>query len=75
MSYQTVEETVWPVDDGDPSAEWVQRYGGPEALLDQSLFVASIVAAYNQMTSPTITQADAFAMLKRARRARQGGTP
>lgn len=66
VRYVVIDETTWPIPDG---IEWVLRYGEPAAREAQRYGVASIVAAYSSLLDPVYSQADAVAMLKRARRA------
>lgn len=69
--YVNLEGTVHPIDvpedDGD-SVQWILRYA-PDRF-DRHLFAASILAAYAALLDPNITQGDAIAKLKRARKAR-----
>ena len=67
-----VENTSWPVpvcSDYIDGPEWVQRYASDERATGQRMRVASIIAAYTHLLDPNITQADAIAMLKLARKA------
>jgi hypothetical protein len=66
VRHVVVDETTWPVPD---EVEWVLRYGTPERREAVRYGVASIVSAYWSLLDPNRTQADAVAMLKRARRA------
>lgn len=72
IRYVQIDDTTWPVDvgtDEEDSAEWVQRYGTTERREEQRLSVASVLAAYKDMTHPGRSLKDATAMLRRARRA------
>lgn len=67
-----VEDTTWPVDvmtDNEDAAQWVQRYGTPERVVEQRMSVASVLAAYAHLTDPNLTLTDATAALRRAREA------
>lgn len=66
VRHVVVDETTWPIPD---EAEWILRYGTTGAREAQRMGVASIVNAYWSLLDPNRTQADAIAMLKRARRA------
>ena len=68
-AYVSVEDTTWPVDGGDDGAsvQWGLRY---TVDTPPARFIASCLAAYEYLTSPSITQGDAFSSLKRARKAR-----
>jgi len=67
-----VEGTTWPVDgDGEASVEWGLRYAVNTPLTrGEELFIASCLASYEYLTCPGLSQGDAFASLKRARKAR-----
>lgn len=66
VRYARVEDTTWPVPLG---AGWVQRYGTPDAIVEQRLTVASIIQAYSHLLDPALSMRDATAALRRARRA------
>lgn len=61
-----VEGTVWPINVGE--TEWNLRYAPERAC---RLHAASIAHAYSFLVDPEITQKDAIAALKRARKAQQ----
>lgn len=63
----TCDDTAWPVDlFGDLS--WVLRYGDPDTIIEKRLTVASFVSSYNYLVDPDLSQTDAIAALKRARK-------
>lgn len=63
----TCDETAWPVDPiGDMS--WLLRYGHVDTIIEKRMTVASFVSSYNYLVDPTLSQADAIAALKRARK-------
>jgi hypothetical protein len=67
-----VEDTTWPVDvatDDEDAAQWVQRYGTPERVVEQRMSVASVLSAYAHLTDSTLTMRQAEAALHRARTA------
>lgn len=72
VRFVVVDDTTWPVpfssDDVDGPG-WVQRYGTPERVVEQRMTVASIVTSYSYLIDPSLSQTDAIAALKRARRA------
>ena len=72
VRFVVINNTTWPVpfssDDVDGPG-WVQRYGTPERVVEQRMTVASVISAYTHLLDPNITQTDAIAALKRARRA------
>jgi len=70
IRYTQVECTTWPVDlhsDDEDSAQWVQRYGSIDRVVEQRRSVASVLSAYSDMTDPNRSLKDATAMLRRAR--------
>jgi hypothetical protein len=72
ITHVDVDETVWPVDvssDDEDSAQWVQRYGTPERIVEQRYSVASVLGAYSHLCDPRMTLKDATAALRRARKA------
>jgi len=71
-AYVDVEGTTWPVDgDGEASVQWGLRYAvDTPQTRGEELFVASCLDSYEYLTCPGLTQGDAFASLKRARKAR-----
>jgi len=72
-AYVQVDDTTWPVDGGDDGAsvQWGLRYAvDTPTTRGEELFIASCLSAYEYLTTPSITQGDAFASLKRARKAR-----
>lgn len=56
--------TTWPVNFGEVS--WSLRYA---RATDHPMLAATVMDAYAALVDPTISQRDAFAKLKRARRA------
>lgn len=71
-SHVLVDGTAWPVDgDGEGSIEWRLRYAvDTPTPRGEQLVAASILSSYEYLTCPSLTQRDAFASLKRARKAR-----
>jgi hypothetical protein len=70
IHYKQVDDTTWPVDlhsDYEDSAQWVQRYGSIDRVVEQRLAVASVLSAYSDLTDPNHSLKDATAMLRRAR--------
>lgn len=65
--WEEVERTVWPVNVGD--IEWSLRYSNVPMDRATQLTAASALNAYQALTDPSISQADAIAQLKRARKA------
>jgi hypothetical protein len=75
MRTEQIEGTAWPVDipdDDNDSVQWKLRYAPQNLNREERLFAASALAAYAALADPVYSQRDAFAMLKRARRARLG---
>jgi hypothetical protein len=66
IHYREVENTVWPVN--VRGIEWELRYG---AKGNHKLVAASVVAAYAALIDPTLSEKDAIAKLRRARRAQR----
>lgn len=64
--YVIVDGTCWPTLLGD--VEWRARYA-PASINSQRMLIASTLGAYSYLTNPALTQKDAIAALKRARRA------
>lgn len=63
----TCDDTAWPVDlIGDMS--WVLRYGDPATIIEKRMTIASFVSSYNYLVDPNLSQTDAIAALKRARK-------
>lgn len=67
MRWIRVEDTTWPVD-VDGTTQDALRYKG-DGWTALRLAAASVMSAYAYLTDPTLTQTDAIASLKRARKA------
>lgn len=65
--YVVVDDNTWPVRVGD--IEWLLRYGNRPLTRSEQLIAASTLNAYSCLADPAISQKDAIAKLKRARRA------
>lgn len=63
----TCDETAWPVDPISDLA-WVLRYGHVDRIIEKRLTIATFVSSYNYLVDPSLSQTDAIAALKRARK-------
>lgn len=72
IHHAQVDDTTWPVDyetELEDLAEWILRYGTTQRREDQRMSVASVLAAYRDLTDPRIPLKEAIARLRLARRA------
>jgi len=64
-----VDDTSWPIDGGPDGASCNDQLRYTTERRPNDLVVASMLSAYEALICPSITQGDAIASLKRARKA------
>ena len=74
VMFIAVDDTQWPIPmwwcEEVDGPEWVQRHAADvDRVVEQRMRVASLIAAYSSLLDPNLSQTDAIAQLKRARKA------